>query len=129
MDLVSANELADRVVHKYFLMLDRDSKDDLFNYIRNFIVFEQERYADYLQSQQANDVTSTEWSTDSEEESEQDQEEEPVEETTLDEIDISPDSKAEVDCVLVYLHIRELFEQVRKLAFVSFWEFYEHVIK
>lgn len=132
MEQVSAEALTKRIITNFFSKLDQDTQQDMFHYIRNFIVDEQEKRMVYkLENNDNDDINAMDFdSADSDADSESSDDEcidQDVNET--DEQVFTPYDVAEVDLIGVYLHVRALYEETIKTpGFVGFWSFYHVVI-
>lgn len=130
MEQVSAEALTKRIVNHYFTKLDQDTQQDMFHYIRNFIVDEQEKRMVYkLENNDDTNVMDSD-SADSNADSEgSDDESIDTDVNETNEQVFTPYDVAEVDLIGVYLHVRALYEETIKTpGFVGFWSFYHDVI-
>ncbi len=115
---VSGDRLAKQVVEWYFTKLDQDTQQDMFHYIRNFIVDQQEMLIE-------NEVAVEEEMKDEMDDSDDSDEDEEVNVQEVEVDVLTPYDVAPVDLVVVYQCVRELYESyVVAPRFVTFREFY-----
>jgi len=155
MQRVSADHLASEIIAKYFCDggFDTETREDIRNYLRNFIVDEQDKYQFIYDG---DDATSEEspplpempaqteqrmQSTQSTQNKESDADDEPpssssddsdddmppleeVTETDIPDPVINPFDIRMVDLVTIFLMTRTLYEDFRKRAFIPYYTFH-----
>ena len=126
-DCVAAHPLTERILKTYFTTLPLDDRENIFDFIRNFVIDQQTANQIFVPldeiAEPGEDLSSSDESGD-----EADDEISDVSEVESEMVDVSPYTSHIIDSIEVFFQVRSLYEQyLLGQPFVSFETFYEDI--